>query len=107
MEKIINIKFDEEELEDIVKKVTENIMKEAKKDSITKLTYEEPNKYILMYLEANEFGIDSESKRVYWGYAYNTLSSESATKFDLKDDFDRKKTEVLKSRGWKGEVFYK
>lgn len=107
MEKTINIKFDEEQLEDIFKKVTENIIKKAKEDSVTELTYEEPKKYSRMYLEANEFGVDSELKRVYWGYAYNTLDGGVASKFDLKNDFDRKKVEVLKNSGWKEEVFYK
>lgn len=106
----INIKFDEEQLEDLVKKVTENIMKEAKPNfyELSDTEREEPKKKrSLMYLEANEFGVDSELKRVYWGYIYNTLSSESASKFDLKDDFDRKKAEELKNQGWKEEVVYK
>ncbi len=105
----INIKFDKEQLEEVVKKVTEKLEKE--KDNFYELSdteREEPKKKrSLMYLEANEFGVDSELKRVYWGYIYNTLSSESASKFDLKDDFDRKKAEELKNQGWKEEVVYK
>lgn len=110
MEKTINIKFDKEQLEDIVKKVTENIMKENK-DSFYELSNtgreELKKKRSLMYLEANEFGADSELKRVYWGYVYNTLSSESASEFNLEYDFDRNEVDKLKSKGWKEEVVYR
>ena len=106
----INIKFDEEQLKDIVEKVTENIIKEAK-DNFYELSdtgSEGPKKKrSLMYLEANEFGADSELKRVYWGYVYNTLSSESASEFNLEYDFDRNEVDKLKSKGWKEEVVYR
>ena len=54
----INIKFDDEQLKDIVEKVTENIIKEAKKDLITELTNEKLNEKIsLMYLNVNTSSI--------------------------------------------------
>ena len=99
----INIKFDEKQLEDVVKKVIENIMKKAKEESTT----EKPEKRVRMYLEANEFGVDSELKRVYFGFVYNTLNSESASCFNLEHKRERVEVEELKKQGWKEEVFYK
>ena len=108
MEETINIKFDEKQLNDIVKRVTENIIKEAKKDSITELTYNEPKpKYSLMYLEANETHSKTEKEKIYYGHSYNTLSKEYASLFSLDDKFDLKKVNELKKQGWKEEVFYK
>ena len=108
MEKTINIKFDEEQLDDIVKRVTENIIKEAKKDSVVELTYEEPNeKLLVMYLEFKTSGYSSEVQKLYFGSAFNTLIKKIATEFDLSDEIDRKKVNELKSQGWKEEVFYK
>lgn len=107
MEKI-NIKFDEEQLDDIVNRVTENIMKKAKEDSITEVRHEEPKlKRLLMYLEANETGYTSEVKRIYFGHVFNTFSKECASCYDLSDEFDRKKVDKLKKQGWKEEVVYK
>lgn len=108
METTINIKFDEEQVEDIVKKVTENIIKKAKEDSIVALTNEEPKKKLVkMYLEANESGWDSELKRVYWGFVYNSLNNEHGIIFNLDNKQERIEVEKLKSQGWKEEVFYK
>lgn len=104
----INIKFDDGQLKDIVEKVTENIIKEAKKDSITELTYNEPkSKWSLMYLEVNETHSESKKERIYYGYLYNTFSKEYASEFEYDDSFDRKKVNELKNKGWKEEVFYK
>ena len=108
MDKTINIKFDKEQLEELVKKVTENIIKKAEEDSITTLTYEKPKKKMaLMYLSFRESGYSSEKGKVYFGYSFNTLSKRIASDFDLNDEFDREQVEKLKSQGWKEEVFYK
>ena len=108
MEETINIKFDEKQLDDIVKRVTENIIKEAKKDSITELIYNEPKqKYSLMYLDVNETHSESKKEKIYYGYIYNTFSKEYASQFKYDDGFDRKKVNELKKQGWKEEVFYK
>ena len=98
----INIKFDEEQLKDIVEKV-----KEAKKDSITKLTYEEPKKNIRLYLEANETDEESVKEKIYFGYNYNTLSKACSSQFDLASKFELKEVNRLKRLGWKEEVVYK
>lgn len=104
----INIKFDDEQLKDIVGKVTENIIKEAKKDLVTELTHEKPkNKLTKMYLEAYETHSESEKEKIYFGYSFNTFSKEYASLFDLSDEFDRKKVDKLKKQGWKEEVVYK
>ena len=106
----INIKFDEEQLEDIVKKVTENIMKEAKPNfyEISDTGREEPKeKMILMYLEFSKTHSKSDRGRLYFGYAFNTLSEEYASEFDLSSKFDLKEVNKLKSQGWKEEVVYK
>lgn len=107
METTINIKLDEKQVEDIVKKVTENIIKKAKEDSVTTLTINEPKKLVKMYLEANESGWDSELKRVYWGFVYNSLNNEHGIIFNLDNKQERIEVEKLKSQGWKEEVFYK
>lgn len=108
MEETINIKFDEEQLKDIVAKVTENIIKEAKKDLITELTNEEPKpKYSLMYLDVNETHSESKKEKIYYGYLYNTFSKDRASQFYLDDKFDTKEIDRLKKQGWKEEVVYK
>ena len=103
----INIKFDEKQLEEVVKKVTEEIKKE--KANFYELSYtqqEEPKKWSVMYLEVNEFGLCSETIKVYFSYLYNTLLKENAYDFDFSES-SRKKVEELKSQGWKEEVVYK
>jgi protoporphyrinogen oxidase len=108
MEEIINIKFDEKQLDDIVKRVTENIIKESKKDSITELTIgKQKEKRSLMYLDVNISGYSSEKKKVYFGHGFHTLTKEIASEFDLTEEVDRKKVEELKKQGWKEEVVYK
>lgn len=108
MEPTINIKFDEEQLDDIVKRVTENIMKEAKKDSTAEEINEKSKpKWSLMYLEVNETNSGSMKEKVYYGIVYNTLSKDYASQFNLDEEFDRKKAEELKKQGWKEEVVYK
>lgn len=108
MEETINIKFDEKQLDDIIKRVTENIIKKAKKDSIPELTYNEHKpKYSLMYLDVNETHSKSMKEKIYYGYSFNTLSKEYASQFYLDDKFDTKKIEELKKQGWKEEVVYK
>nr|AAP03152.1 E11 [Lactococcus phage bIL66M1] len=105
----INIKFDEEQLEDIIKKVIENIMKEEKDNfyELSDTNHEEPKKKrSVMYLEANFSHYTSEEKKVYFGRGFNAFTKEYATEFDLSDD-DREKVEELKSEGWKEEVVYK
>ena len=105
----INIKFDEEQLEDIVKKVTEKLKEE--KTNFYELSdtgrEEKKEKRIVMYLEARVSSYSSEDKKLYFGDSFNTLSKECATDFDLSFTFDRKKVEELKSQGWKEEVIYK
>ena len=104
MEETINIKFDEKQLDDIVKRVTENIIKEAKPEFVE--TEHNPV-YSLMYLEVNETHSESKKEKIYYGFLYNTLSKSHASEFYLDDKFDRKKVEELKKQGWKEEVFYK
>lgn len=109
MDKTINIKFDKEQLEDIVKKVTENIMKEVK-PNFYELADIEPmkpkKKWSLMYLEANVSHYESEKKKVYFGHLFNTLSKGCASDFDFSK-FGREQVNELKSQGWKEEVVYK
>lgn len=108
MEETINIKFDEKQLEDIVNRVTENIMKEAEKESNTEeINEKSKKKWSLMYLEANETHSESMKEKIYFGYAYNTLSKEYASELSPLYKVDRKKIEELKNQGWKEEVFYK
>lgn len=103
MEETINIKFDEKQLDDIVKRVTENIIKEEKKEIET----EHNPAYSLMYLEVNETHSESKKEKIYYGFLYNTLSKSHASEFYLDDKFDRKKANELKNQGWKEEVVYK
>ena len=110
MEKTINIKFDEKQLEEISKRVIENIMKETE-DNFYKLSNtgrEKPKeKLTVMYLEVKTSGYHSEGQKVYFGNAFNTLSKGHATSFDLSILVDLKRVEELKSQGWKEEVVYK
>ena len=109
MEKTINIKFDEQQLEELVKKVAENIMKETKDKSyeLSDIGREEPKKkWSLMYLEAKVSSYTSKVKKVYYGHRFNTLSKEYASNFDFSK-FGREKVEELKRQGWKEEVVYK
>ena len=95
----INIKFDEKQLEEVVEKVIEKF----KEDSFFELS--EPNKKkIVMYLEAKVSSYSSEGQKVYFGNAFNTLSKECATDFDLSFLTDLKKVKELKSQGWKEEI---
>ncbi len=100
----INIKFDEKQLEEVVEKVIEKF----KEDSFFELSdtkREESNKKkIVMYLEAKVSSYSSEGQKVYFGNAFNTLSKECATDFDLSFLTDLKKVKELKSQGWKEEV---
>ena len=109
MEKTINIKFDKEQLEELVKKVSENIMKEEKSNfyELSDTGREEPKKKrSLMYLNAHVSDYTSERVKVYYGNVYNTFSKKKATDFDFSI-FGRQKVEELKSQGWKEEVVYK
>ncbi|ABB77603.1 hypothetical protein [Lactococcus phage 712] len=106
----INIKFDKEQLDDIMKKVIENIMKEDKPNfyELSDTGREEPKKErSVMYLEANETNDESKKKKVYFGFRFKTLTKEFATYFDSSDRIDLKRIEELKRQGWKEEVFYK
>lgn len=104
----INIKFDEEQLKDIVEKVTENIIKEAKKDLNISVTNDKSKKkWSLMYLESYKTHAESEKYKFYYGYCYNTLSKDYAYQFYLDYKPDLKKVEELKNKGWKEEVVYK
>ncbi len=102
----INIKFDEKQLEEVVKKVTEELKKEkANFYELSDTGYEEKNKKkIVMYLEAKVSSYSSEGQKVYFGNAFNTLSKECATDFDLSFLTDLKKVKELKSQDWKEEV---
>ena len=101
----INIKFDKEQLEDVVKKVTENIMKEAKPNfyELSDTGREEPDeKLLVMYLEFNETHSKSDRGRLYFGYGFHTLTKRFASEFYSFREQDR--IEELKSQGWKEEV---
>ena len=109
MEKTINIKFDKEQLEELVKKVSENIMKEEKSNfyELSDTSREEPKKkWSLMYLNAHVSDYTSERTKVYYGNVYDTFLKKKATDFDFSI-FGRQKVEELKSQGWKEEVVYK
>ncbi|QGT53284.1 hypothetical protein HYQ16_gp46 [Lactococcus phage CHPC959] len=100
----INIKFDEEQLEEVVKKVTEKL-KETK-DNFYELSDTVQEERSVMYLEFNEANHVSDRGRLYFGHAFHTLTKEYASDFDFSE-FGRKKVEELKSQGWKEEVVYK
>ena len=100
----INIKFDEEQLEDIVKKVTEKL-KEEKTNfyELSDTKHEELKKWSLMYLEFNEVDDTSKKGKLYFGHLFNTLSKEYASDFDFSE-YGREQVGKLKSQGWKEEV---
>ena len=105
----INIKFDEEQLEEVVRKVTEKLKKDKNNFyELSDTVQEEPDKKVsVMYLEFNEANHASEKEKIYFGHAFHTLSKEYASDFDLSDKNDLKKVNELKSQGWKEEVVYK
>ena len=104
----INIKFDEKQLEEVVKKVTEELKKEkANFYELSDTGHEEKKKKrSVMYLEANVSHYASEEKKVYFGHLFNTLSKERASNFDFSE-YGREQVNELKRQGWKEEVVYK
>ena len=101
----INIKFDKEQLEEVVKSVVEKL-KETKPNfyELSDTKREEPKeKWSVMYLEANVSHYTSEEKKVYFGHLFNTLSKEWASEFDFSE-YGREQVNELKSLGWKEEV---
>ena len=101
----INIKFDKEQLEEVVKSVVEKL-KETKPNfyELSDTKREEPKeKWSVMYLEANVSHYTSEEKKVYFGHLFNTLSKECASDFDFSE-YGREQVNELKSLGWKEEV---
>ena len=108
----ININPDEEQLEDIVKKVIEVIEKTKEEEaavveSTKHESIEVEKACTVMYLETRVSNLYSEVKKVYFGHAHNTLSKEYATEFNVKYTIDREKVDELKSQGWKSEFFYR
>ncbi|MDN5576817.1 MAG: hypothetical protein L0L51_00025 [Lactococcus lactis] len=101
----INIKFDEKQLEEVVRKVIENLKKEKGNFyELSDIGREEPKeKLTVMYLEVKTSGYSSEGQKVYFGNSFNTLSKGHATSFDLSILVDLKRVEELKSQGWKEE----
>ena len=98
----INIKFDEKQLEEVVKKVTEKL-KETK-DNFYELSDTTQVKRSVMYLEAKVSNDTSGVQRVYFGRVFNTLDKAYASCFYSGIPIDCKKVEELKSKGWKEEV---
>lgn len=98
----INIKFDEKQLEEVVKKVTEKLKKE--KDNFYELSDTKQEKRSVMYLEFNEANHASEKGKLYFGHAFHTLSKNYASEFYLSSESDLIKALELKSQGWKEEV---
>ena len=104
---IFNIKFDEEQIEEVVRKVTEKLKKE--KDNFYELSdtgyldLKPKEKWSVMYLEFNEVDDTSKKGKLYFGYLFNTLSKECASDFDFSE-YGREQVEKLKSQGWKEEV---
>ena len=103
----INIKFDEKQLEEVVKKVTEELKKEkANFYELSDTGYSDlkpKGKWSVMYLEFNEVDDTSKKCKLYFGYFFNTLSKECASDFDFSE-YGREQVEKLKSQGWKEEV---
>lgn len=69
---------------------------------------EEKTKYARMYMlfyENGKFGNTPE--KLYYGFGFHTLDEEYASYFDYDDEFEVKKLEELKEKGWKVEVYYK
>ena len=103
----INIKFDEKQLEEVVKKITEELKKEkANFYELSDTKHEELKKWSVMYLEFNEVDDTSNKGKLYFGHLFNTLSKECASDFDFSE-YGRDQVDELKSQGWKEEVFYK
>ena len=100
----INIKFDEKQLEEVVKKVTEKL-KEEKTNfyELLDTKHEELKKWSVMYLEFNEVDDTSKKGKLYFGGLFNTLSKECASDFDFSE-CGREQVNELKSQGWKEEV---
>ena len=98
----INIKFDEKQLEEVVKKVTEKLKKE--KYNFYELSDTTQVKRSVMYLEAKVSNDTSGVQRVYFGRVFNTLDKAYASCFYSGIPIDCKKVEELKSQGWKEEV---
>ena len=98
----INIKFDEKQLEEVVKKVTEKL-KETK-DNFYELSDTTQVKRSVMYLEAKVSNDTSWVQRVYFGRVFNTLDKAYASCFYSGIPIDCKKVEELKNQGWKEEV---
>ncbi len=99
----INIKFDEKQLEEVVKKVTEKL-KEDKKNNFYELSDIAQEKVSVMYLEFNEANHSSEKGKLYFGHAFHTLSKNYASEFYLSSESDLIKALELKNQGWKEEV---
>ena len=101
----IDIKFDQKQLEEVVKKVTEELKKEkANFYELSDTKHEEKKeKLSVMYLEANVSHYMSEEKKVYFGHLFNTLSKECASDFDFSE-CGREQVNELKTLGWKEEV---
>ena len=103
----INIKFDKEQLEEVVKKVIEELKKE--KDNFYVLSdtgysdLKPKEKWSVMYLEFNEVDDTSKKGKLYFGYFFNTLSKECASDFDFSE-YGREQVEKLKNQGWKEEI---
>ena len=93
----INIKFDEKQLEEVVKKVTEKLKKEKDSDTAKE-------KVSVMCLEFNEANHASEKGKLYFGHAFHTLSKKYASEFYLSSESDLIKALELKSQGWKEEI---
>lgn len=93
----INIKFDEKQLEEVVKKVTEKLKKEKDSDIAQE-------KVSVMYLEFNEANHSSEKGKLYFGHAFHTLSKNYASEFYLSSESDLIKALELKNQGWKEEI---
>lgn len=101
----INIKFDKEQLEEVVRKVTEKLKKD--KDNFYELSDTAQEKRSVMYLEFNEVDSTSDKGKLYFGHAFHTLTKDYASEFCLSRESDFKKALELKNQGWKEEVVYK
>ena len=93
----INIKFDEKQLEEVVKKVTEKLKEDKDSDTAQE-------KVSVMYLEFNEANHASEKGKLYFGHAFHTLSKNYASEFYLSSESDLIKALELKNQGWKEEI---
>ena len=103
----IGIKFDEEQ--EYYKKLSKKT-KEAEMTAVESTKHESTEvkkACTVMYLETRVSNLSSEVKKVYFGSAYNTLSKEYATEFNVRYTIDREKVDELKSQGWKSEFFYR